>query len=656
MVGLLLVTIALIVSPDAAYAGGGPRDVALVINCNSYASQEIGRYYQAVRGIPESNICWISCPDQEVVSATVCEDDIRAPIHRFLASPAVCGKIDYIVLTKGVPLMADYGDSTGPYSVGSILTCVDNPEIKDPLAFPYGPRASLVWGQPAPEIAWSHSLDFNGYHFYLVTRLDAFTVSQVKALIDRGAASTASGKFVLDRNTWTTGAYKAANDRLGDQMGSAYAALTAAGQKVDYDPGDTFLAGEQGVMGYFSWAGLDDQYSFAKYVSNQFLPGSIADTYYSYSARTFIAPATTNRQPLIADLIPCGLCGCAGYVSEPYVSTATYANVLFDRYIKGFNMAESFYAGCPEVFWKTVVVGDPLMAPYATPPKVSITVPNATLTGAVAVSANAADPHGISQVKIYFDDDLIGTLYSPPYTVMLDTTNYPIGAHTIEAIAYQASNPATQGSAHMQVIVDNPVSAVRHINDALCYPDGQYVRVRDKVVTANSAEIGDGFYMEEPDRSSGIKVLSDQVVNRGDVVMVTGGVLTVNGERVISDAEIAVESKGAVVPGPLLMKQRDLGGAGIGAFTAKVGQARGPHNIGLLVRIWGYVTSIESGSFYISDKSPKVPPVKVYCPGLNNLSPGRLAAVTGISSVDFDGTIIRPCIRARNSDDIQTFN
>lgn len=649
---LSLAALIVTVLAGAAQAGGGPRGVAVVINTRSAASREIGRYYQEARGIPESNIINISCPEQEIVSGEDFEKLVEAPLRQFFRRSDAAGRIDYIVLTKGTPLGVIYGDPANPYSTASVLTCLDHPEMVATISNPYGPTSWMTWGFLAPEVAWSHSLSFNGYRFYLVTRLDAFTVEQVKTLIDRSSRPALDGAFVLDRNTYTYGPYGAANKRLGDQLGSAYSALVSSGHEVCYDAGQDFIANRCGLMGYFSWASHDPGYTFEKYVSNQFVPGAIGDTYYSYSARTFQDPGTTARPPLIADLIPRGLCGGGGYVSEPQVTTATYANVLFDRYIKGFNLAESFYAACPQLFWKTVVVGDPLMAPYATPPQVHIQLPSAVLSDVVTVCADVADESGVSRVEFYLDDTLVGTAIDPPYEIQLDTTDYPIGPHTIEAIAFENSPSATQGSARVGVTIDNPVSAVAQVSDVFQYPDGQMIRIDGKVVTADSEDMGGAFYVEELDRSSAIRVEGDFAVARGDMVTVTGTVRTVEGDRVLEGSVVTVVETGAAVPRPLMVRLCDLGGAAAGGSTLPVRPGLGLRNVSLLVRVVGRVTASEEGCFHISDGSA-VGPVRVICPGVVPPQMGQSVAVTGICVAEFDSAVCRAAIRARDAADIQ---
>lgn len=663
-------------------AGGGPRNVAVVINYNSAASREIGRYYQAARGIPDKNVYLINCPDQEVVSWQICEKQIREPIRRFLSDPEIAGTIDYIVLTKGIPLAADYVDGIVPgdinhyYSVSSVLLDMDRqivditgpggvpdgkPDNATTYAFPYGPNTWMTYGFIAPQVAWSSSLfdsnipgdqyDINK-KFYLICRLDAFTVDQVKAMIDRAVNPVAGDVFILDRNTWTVGEYGKANTRLGNLATSAYDYLVKRGFDVWFDMGSSFISDIQEVMGYFSWAKHDNYYTFEKYMSNSFLPGSIADTYWSYSGRTFNDPGPGNRDPLIADLIACGLCGAGAYVSEPQIGAATYANVLFDRYTKGYNMAESFYAACAQVMWKTVIIGDPLMAPYASPPIVNIDLESTVLKGVETVSASAYDELGIKKVEFYLDDTLVGVSTQPPFSIQLDTNEFSIGPHTLEAIAYENSAVATQGSAKVQVTIDNEVSAVNSIHEALLYADGQLVRLKDKIVTAGTSEIGDGFYIEEADRSCGVKIIGNINVNRGDVVTVIGTVRTNNGQRLIDATTVNVQMMGADVPNPLYVRLKDLGGAPIGAYGQPVGLGIGASNVSLLVKVVGRVTSSSVGEFTLTDGSVDVP-VKVICPGVSALPVGTRVAVTGLCESEDRGSKLVARIRARNSEDIQ---
>src|SRR6185436_16702010 len=73
-----------------------------------------------------------------------------------------------------------------------------------------------------------------------------------------------------------------------------------------------------------------------------------------------------SPQSLAGDLIRAGVTGVAGHVAEPYLDATIRPDILFPAYVSGFNLAESFYLAMPSLSWQTVVIGDPLAAPFRT--------------------------------------------------------------------------------------------------------------------------------------------------------------------------------------------------------------------------------------------------------------------------------------------------
>ncbi len=629
-------------------AATGPQNVLVVVNMHSSVSRDIASYYMTARGIPATNLCKINCSTNEVISRAECETNIIAPIRAFLSNnPSVSDRIDYIVITKGTPLAADYGFSTGPLSVTSILTCLDEPDRTSYLYNPYGP----VLG-PATPTAFSHKLDLGGKHLYLVTRLDAYTVQEVHEMIDRSLAASPHGPILLDA---TSG-----SGVLDTRLADANSFLTSIGIPTIYDKTSAFLGNYSGLMGYFSWGSNDGSYTHEAYTSNTFVPGSIADTFVSSSGRTF--NPTTGGQSLVADLITQGACGVNGYVSEPYQAYSTYPKVLFDRYTSGFNLAESFYAATPLLFWKSVVIGDPLMAPYATAPTVTLELPAMPLTGVATMKATATDPDGIAHVSFYFDGDFIGTVHQPPYTVTVDTTAYAVGIHKVKAIAVDASPVATEGSTTLPAVVYNEVSTLRVISDAFENEDSQTVRTLPKVVTAGTADLGgEEFYIGESDGSCGIKVASQALVEEGDLVVLTGFLNTIDGERTLQADEVEIQPDKGTLPRPVAMHNRVLGGAAVSPQTQGITKGRGARNIGLLVTIWGkviYVGGSDEDYFRIDDGSRWKDTsghtgIKVKCRDLAKPALGARVMVTGISSCEDLNGYVAPVLKVRKQSDIR---
>ena len=56
--------------------------------------------------------------------------------------------------------------------------------------------------------------------------------------------------------------------------------------------------------------------------------------------------------------------GVSGHVAEPYLDATIRPQILFPAYLAGFNLAESFYLAMPFLSWQTVIIGDPLCAPF----------------------------------------------------------------------------------------------------------------------------------------------------------------------------------------------------------------------------------------------------------------------------------------------------
>jgi len=193
--------------------------------------------------------------------------------------------------------------------------------------------------------------------------------------------------------------------------------------------------------------------------------------------------------------------------------------------------------------------------------------------------------------------------------------------------------------------------------------NGEQVAISNAVVTATAPQVG-AYYVEDADRSSGIRVESADSANVGDVVTVFGGIGTnADGERTVKNGSIAYVSGSASIA-PVGMSCRSLGGAGF-EYSGTSGQEGvaggiGLNNIGLLVRAWGKVVERDpvGGFFRIDDGSlasdgtpvrPKViMPAGVGAPELD-----RVVIVTGLSSCEKVGGELRPLLRMRNSADLR---
>lgn len=185
------------------------------------------------------------------------------------------------------------------------------------------------------------------------------------------------------------------------------------------------------------------------------------------------------------------------------------------------------------------------------------------------------------------------------------------------------------------------------ITAAKSMPSGSLVALRGKVVTATFPGC---FYAEEPDRSSGIKVIAGANVNVGDIVDITGVIGACDGERQLTTGTVTTVGVASEPPRPFGIRGDALGGAGNGAIPGITG-ACGANNIGLLVKTWGKVTSLASGYFYIESKPGTS--VRVNSGSLVQPAVGSYVAVTGICTTEVTSGAIRRAIMPRQQSDIE---
>lgn len=351
------------------------ENVAVVINDNSAESQKIGMAYAAARSIPDSNVFRLRTATTESIDRGTFGQTIEGPLAAALMRAGLQDRILYVVLTKGVPLRV-----TGTAGQNGTIASVDSElallyrQMTGRLTAPGGPVANPYFLGDR-EIADARQFTHREFDIFLVSRLDAYTVDEAVALVERAAAAKGAGKIVLDQR-----------DALVNRTGESW--LELASQRLTAQGHGDLVVLEttpkparalSDVLGYFSWGSTDPQ-NRVRASGMHFLAGAIAASFVGSNARTFREPPPTwvptgdlaNRagwhegsaESLIGDLIHEGVTGIAGYVSQPFLNGTVRPQILFPAYLAGFNLIEAFYLAIPHVSWQTVVVGDPLATAF----------------------------------------------------------------------------------------------------------------------------------------------------------------------------------------------------------------------------------------------------------------------------------------------------
>ena len=217
--------------------------VLLVGNRNSAESREIVDYYRPRRSIPVANVCWLSTTTEEEIDWSTYQNGIEKPIGECLKKAGLQEKVLYIALTLGVPLkISGSGGLTG--TQGS---------VDSELALLYAKLRGAVYDRAGPvrnPFFGVRDAPFRHPQFpvYLVTRLAANDVADVKAMIDRALAARNQGIFVID----------AGPGGAGDGNGwLRTASLLLPPTRVKLDMTAKPLYGEKGVIGYAAWGSND---------------------------------------------------------------------------------------------------------------------------------------------------------------------------------------------------------------------------------------------------------------------------------------------------------------------------------------------------------------------------------------------------------------
>jgi len=324
------------------------KRVLVVINRNSPESVQIGRYYVQKRFVPSTNVLEISTGTAEETTRESFSVDVEPALRSKLSG--MRGQIDFIVLTKGLPLRFVEGRGVDAYVSVLELSqerreAITNSQIKQMIS---------------PYVGKDEPFSREKFGFYLVTRLDGYTVNDAKALVDRSlAAKKDLGPFVFD---YATNRVSEGYGKLQAKFIPAMEQLKSRGFGVISDSEKSMVVPSQPIMGYMGWGSNDSGFKLDEYQKLKFKPGAIAETFVSTGGRTF--RPTSGGQSLIADLIAQGVTGVKGYVSEPFLYSMAQPEILFDRYTKGYTLAESFYMASPIIGNRDVIIGDPICHPY----------------------------------------------------------------------------------------------------------------------------------------------------------------------------------------------------------------------------------------------------------------------------------------------------
>jgi uncharacterized protein (TIGR03790 family) len=461
---LLVVALGLVSSPAAAVPG--PESVAVVANANLAESVALAWEYAAARQVPDRQVCLLDLPEVVDITLEEFQDQVMAGLVECLVPAEVLTRLEAVVLIRGVPLRVAIPTDDGEQRVSLAAALGVWQSTQDDgtplLGQPPGQMAACGgsstcyaarWPNPfrfgAFDAGWSEARGGVTWRPLLVTMLHGRTYEDAASLIESALEAEslggAEGEFLF-----MDGA-DAARGALDVQTDAVIRSLRDHGYyEVSREPFDTNLTGRTLASFVTGTASLGETIE-----GNEYRPGALVDNLTSFGAVPVNFEESGESQVSIARWVALGVAGVHGTTDEP-LNNCFPARAFVVDYVDGSTLAESFHRRLPFVYWRNLVLGDPMLAPYASRPEVVIegVSEGDRIDDARQISVRASAPdaeRSISWLALYQDGLEVGRMEAdegdePSELVMLHCLDLTEGeAVQLLAVAQSADDGTIAG-------------------------------------------------------------------------------------------------------------------------------------------------------------------------------------------------------------------
>ncbi|MCH7870130.1 MAG: hypothetical protein IID33_00360 [Planctomycetes bacterium] len=494
----LAATLALLSGASAVGAGGGPENVAVVINADSWASLAIANEYIALRRIPAGNVVYLAgLRDIERIGINQFRSDILTPVLETLQQRGLAGQIDYVTYSCDIPYAIDVRRDAKQHKLPKIITPTAsvtgvtflyqavrsrnaaylslsaNRYFRRPIRTKGGSRRSSVPEKKRlPERMRGANLDVQatqGFrHTYLwdergaivETEGERYLLSTMLAVTSGRGNSVREALDCLRRAAAADGThplgtiYYLTNEDIRSKTRdpaypSAVAMLRQLGVSAEILTGKlpSRKTDVQGLMtgtASFNW----------KASGSTILPGAICGHLTSFGG----ALRERAGQAPLTEFIRYGAAGASGTVAEPFAIQAKFPTAFVQvHYARGCSLAEAFYQSVAGPY-QLLIVGDPLCQPWARIPRPAVSglEAGATVRGRVTLepSLRNAVPISVAYWDLFLDGRRIQRR-KPGEALTLETESYADGYHELRVVAITDDAIETQGHLVLPLRISN---------------------------------------------------------------------------------------------------------------------------------------------------------------------------------------------------------
>ncbi|MEE2903406.1 MAG: TIGR03790 family protein [Myxococcota bacterium] len=392
----------------------GPASVLVLGNQSIAKSQQLARTYQRSRDIPDTQICLVQTSSSSDVSMDAFTVSVLPQVRECIRKGNLEDRIDTFAIVKGMPLRIQWSVEgvRRTVSFAAALMIADSTYLDGRPFLGTAPGVTrncggtpcygARWSNPFREAkfgpGWNKIVGDVHWRLRLATMINGRTFADAARLISSATTAEARpmtvGKFLFMNG----------GDRARSSMDFQYDAvideLSQRGfvgiERVAYDPNRT---GERLASFLVGTLSLESTIE-----GNDFIPGSLVDNLTSYGAVPQNFFEAGEVQVSVARWIAKGVGGVHGTTAEPLADSFPDRRFLID-YVDGMTLSQAFYRRMPFVYWQNLVLGDPLLAPYARRPSVVISgvEHGETLRGARQIRIQAFDEEhrGIQSLTVY---------------------------------------------------------------------------------------------------------------------------------------------------------------------------------------------------------------------------------------------------------------
>jgi len=374
LIPILLLLSSVVFSPRAEALL--PTQVAVLFNSTQPESRELAEAYAAARNIPPGRLVGLAMSAEADISREEYELTIRDPLRahfdemgwRARAPDRTSGitlpvrnGIRVIAIMRGTPLRilpVPRGEDAPAREPGNPIAHRDEASVDSELAL-FGLDGVPVEGILQNRYYSSREafVEANLPFMVLTSRIDGPGLAVCKRMILDAVAVEQTGLWGM--------AYVDFSNKfpMGDEwLEQIVAANRKAGIPTVTDRFDPTLPTHY-PMGDAAWYyGWYDPHVSGPFLNPRFRfrRGAVAVHIHSFSAEQIGNPARHWVAPLLA----AGAAATVGNVFEPYLELSHHLEILHDRLLAGFTLAEAAWMAMPCASWQGVVLGDPLYRPF----------------------------------------------------------------------------------------------------------------------------------------------------------------------------------------------------------------------------------------------------------------------------------------------------